>query len=208
MHRHHLMAHCATIAFSALAADAGAAPSPTDEEAAALAAADAADASAAPPPVTKPDRAPRKGRASPLADALAEPLPGEPAAPAVHTDDETDGPRLYVACKLPSGLNLENGIILNGTNHDSADRAGGFGITVVNAALFNSWAKDHQDMVAFKRGLIFSGSDAAKVVAKAREHDALNSGFEQMDPSKMPAGLTEEETSAKARESEKRAKGK
>lgn len=201
MHRHQLMAHCATIAFSALAADAGAAPTPTDEEAAALAAADAADAT-----VTKPDKAPRKGKASTLADALAEPLPGEPAAPAVHADDATDGPRLYVACKLPSGLNLENGIILNGTNHDSADRAGGFGITVVNAALFKSWADQHEDMVAFKRGLIFSGSDAAKVVAKAREYDRLPSGFEQMDPDKMPAGLTEEDTSKAARKKE--AKGK
>lgn len=163
-----------------------------------MAKADDAGAAAAPDPaVTDPATQPGD-----LAGALAAPLPNEPEAAAVHTEDD-GSPKLFVALKLPQGLDLSNGVVLNGMNHSSAERAGGYGITVVNADVFNAWAAKHQDMDIFKKSLIFAGTDAAKVVAQAREQENVSSGFEQTDPSKIDARLAEEESAKASREAEK-----
>lgn len=171
--QHRLMLHSAAFALMAKPDDAGAAP------------------------VVEPVEA----QPGDLNAALAEPLPNEPEAAAIHTEDDGT-PKLFVALKLPQGLDLENGIVLNGTNHSSAERAGGYGVTTVNADVFNEWAARHQDMAIFKRGLIFADPNAAKVVARTREQEEIKSGFEQTDPTKIDARLAEEETAKATRERE------
>lgn len=103
--------------------------------------------------------------------------------------------KIIVACKLPQGFNPEtvmnvpatgedpSPVIFAGSNHDDAARTGGFGITDnVDGDSYQKWAKEHADMVALKKGLIFTGVDLEKVQAEARERGELRHGFEAIDP--------------------------
>jgi len=99
--------------------------------------------------------------------------------------------RLTVACKLPHGMNTEitdpdtgETVILNGANHESAARSGGYGITEnVPADAFEKWTKDRGDsFLPVKNKLLVWGADAKKVVDQAREQSEVVNGFEPVDP--------------------------
>lgn len=96
-----------------------------------------------------------------------------------------------VACKLPHGLDLEEyGVVLNGSNHPSALQAGGFGITEdVPRDAMVAWRDTHKTYTPVAKGLIFFDSKTDAVAAQARERSAVRSGFEVLDPAKMPDGL-------------------
>lgn len=103
--------------------------------------------------------------------------------------------KIIVACKLPQGFNPETvmsvpatgeeptPVIFAGSSQDGAERTGGYGITDnVDGDSYQKWAKEHGDMVALKKGLIFTGVDLEKVQAEARERAELRHGFESVDP--------------------------
>lgn len=112
---------------------------------------------------------------------------------------------IIVACKLPSGLNmgaLKEGrpdVVLNGANHPSAATAHGFGLTPVDADAFDKWIKDHADLPAVKKGLIFAQARKNDATAQAREHKAIKSGFEGVDPEKPAPGIEETDESKRNR---------
>lgn len=191
MTRTHLMT---AGAFALLAADTGAgsgstsAPSSTAAAGAAAAAADSA------------------AKAAEAAGAMATP----PASEANKGEQKnakkgakaTDDGTIFVACKLPHGLDLGNGIVLKGANDRTAQRANGFGITSgVDGAAFAEWLRTHPDNVAVKNGLIFSDAKVDKLVGEAREKSGVKTGFEQLGRKDVQAiGVEEVPEAAEARQ--------
>lgn len=108
-----------------------------------------------------------------------------------------------VACKLPNGLTVDHAdgdgkvhsFTLNGANHDRARF--GYGVTDVDADVFNAWAGQHGDFKPLKNGLIFKTGKDDEGATRERGADAtVTTGAEPLDPSKPAPGVqpTEEQT--------------
>jgi len=116
-----------------------------------------------------------------------------------------------VGCKLPWGLICEMGtpgeddykrIVLHGSNstdpRNPAARmtklpvavAGGYGLTPgVPKDFIEAWMKKHSRLDAVRTGLIFI--EAAKdATAHADIYKGLQHGFEPLDPTRAPPGIT------------------
>lgn len=118
-----------------------------------------------------------------------------------------------VACKLPHGMHLE---LLNAAGHveervtikgarlkttpagreitkdhlTTEDFGKGFGLTPnVSAAFWERWARENATYPPFARGMIFAQSDIANAEAQAAEMSGIVTGFEPIDPDKLPQGL-------------------
>jgi hypothetical protein len=93
---------------------------------------------------------------------------------------------LTIGCKLPSGLHLDhNGkrVTLNGSN--SSNIIGGYGLTHnVDQAFWEAWKKAHADFEPLKQGLIFAQEKENNARAEAEDKQALENGFEGIDPNK------------------------
>lgn len=129
-----------------------------------------------------------------------------------------DAKTFSVACKLPQGFDLGNGIVLKGANDDSAyasrDGLGvGYGITDnVDADMFTAWTQERDGngtprfkwFVPLARGLIFYEADAQKCRDRAREQSRdINSGWEPLDPNEPLPGEAIEPTEEMKKELEK-----
>lgn len=136
-------------------------------------------------------------QASPNAPALAAAAKrSEATAPVSGTDTVT------VGCKLPHGLHLDIVQIgepvarhtVKGAN--SSALIGGFGITEgVPRAFWDRWMKQSKDLAMVKNGLVFAMESTASARDKAAD-GAAASGFERLDPNKMPANLEKAENVA------------
>jgi hypothetical protein len=93
---------------------------------------------------------------------------------------------LTIGCKLPSGLHLDHEgkrVTLNGSN--SSNIIGGYGLTHnVDQAFWEAWKKAHADFEPLKQGLIFAQEKEANARAEASDKQALENGFEGIDPNK------------------------
>lgn len=104
--------------------------------------------------------------------------------------------KIIVACKLPTGLNPGSvtdpegvPVIFNGSNHESAKNAGGYGLTEVDEASYKAWAKPliecRPQYVPLARGLIFTATTRERAEAQGREQSETLTGFEPADPEKF-----------------------
>lgn len=97
-----------------------------------------------------------------------------------------------VGCKLPAGLILEVGekrVTVNGSN--SSVVIGGHGITEgVDKDFFDSWLSAHSFLDFVKNGFLFAHEKANNVTAEAKDKASVETGFEPINPSDKPAGLT------------------
>ena len=90
---------------------------------------------------------------------------------------------LKIACKLPNGLVIDvkgKQATLVGAN--SSELINGFGVTEVDAELWNAWLAEHKTFPAVVNGLIFAQTSDANVKAQTREHEAQETGLEGVDP--------------------------
>lgn len=102
-----------------------------------------------------------------------------------------------VGCKLPNGLILEMGkpgdsnytqVVLKGANQ--ANLVGGYGLTSnVSKEFMAVWLKSHSWLPAVRDGLVFVEDNEANATALALDGEKLKTGFERLDPTKMPEGL-------------------
>ncbi len=103
---------------------------------------------------------------------------------------------VLVACKLPSGIELDGttGVILiNGTN--TAMVPGAPGLTHVEA---NEWAylqATYAEHAVFKNNSVFTHGDdnVGNIIAMADELENEKTGLEGLDPTKPGAGLKPED---------------
>ena len=66
--------------------------------------------------------------------------------------------------------------------------AGGFALTHgVDADFFEKWMKQNADNDAVQKGLVFAAAKPAEAESQAKEFKDELSGFEPVNPSKMPA---------------------
>lgn len=122
---------------------------------------------------------------------------------------------LVIGCKLASGLLLELGnpqdregyssVKLNGANqgeyrgrnengkifHSTTEQ--GFGLTKVDSDFWGKWCNRYKTNSArwLKEGVLFvsdSGNET-EVKAQAADLSDVRTGFEQLDPDKLPGGL-------------------
>jgi hypothetical protein len=93
---------------------------------------------------------------------------------------------LTIGCKLPSGLHLDHEgkrVTLNGSN--SSNIIGGYGLTHnVDQAFWEAWKKAHADFEPLKQGLIFAQEKENNARAEAEDKQAIENGFEGIDPAK------------------------
>jgi hypothetical protein len=93
---------------------------------------------------------------------------------------------LTIGCKLPSGLHLDHEgkrVTLNGSN--SSNIIGGYGLTHnVDQAFWEAWKKTHADFEPLKQGLIFAQEKENNARAEAEDKQAIENGFEGIDPNK------------------------
>lgn len=128
--------------------------------------------------------------------------PNKPAKPLAQTF-------VYVVCKAPLGILAEIGdkgqptyrkVLFKGANEGTFNprdgrftptTVGGFGLTQVEFAFWNDWKAANKAFVAEyennKLLAAFNSKDEAD--AYRIEHADSVSGFEPLDPSKMPKGL-------------------
>jgi hypothetical protein len=120
---------------------------------------------------------------------------------------------LKIGCKLPSGLRLEIGkphdsnyrfVELKGANSGNytgrpesgrifvPNTVHGFGVTEVDSELWAEWKRTYKVNAARweKEGVLFVVEDDASVKAAAADGANVKTGFEQLNPDKMPGGLT------------------
>jgi hypothetical protein len=116
---------------------------------------------------------------------------------------------VYVACKAPLGLFTELGVkgqpgyrkmLIKGANEGhfnprdgrfTATTLGGFGLTEVPAEYWAEWRKTREAFVAeWEAGKLLSVHDSKDEADAWRIENADSvTGFEPLDPSKMPKGL-------------------
>lgn len=123
---------------------------------------------------------------------------------------------LTIGCKLPSGLRMELGsahdanykfVDLNGANqgeyrgrnengkifHSTTEQ--GFGLTKVDSEFWEAWKKRYE--VNSKRwirdGVLFVADGTDEARGMAADQSEVTTGFEQIDPDKLPAGLQKPE---------------
>lgn len=66
----------------------------------------------------------------------------------------------------------------------------GFALTMgCPRELWERWLKDNKDTPMVKNGLIFAHGSEKSAVSEAREKEAQRSGFERLDPNKLPKGI-------------------
>ena len=98
-----------------------------------------------------------------------------------------------VGCKLPNGIILELGEVrqlIKGAN--SSNIIGGHGITEgVDKEFFDAWMLKNEELSFVKGGFIFAHEKASNTAAEAKSKADEVTGFEGMDPTKKPAGITE-----------------
>jgi hypothetical protein len=94
---------------------------------------------------------------------------------------------VIVACKIPSGLNLGDGVIiagpkpiLPGQSYDPRSRPGGFILNrEVSADVWERWVKANADSAAIQGGLVFGHENYGVVYNWCTAHAKSRSGFEQ-----------------------------
>jgi hypothetical protein len=92
-----------------------------------------------------------------------------------------------VACKVPQGINIGNGVVIPGpkpyvpsAGGTAPKRPGGFELTEgIPAEAWNRWYATHQDSDLVKNGLIYAHPDRMTVWIWARSHAKVRSGLEQ-----------------------------
>ena len=117
---------------------------------------------------------------------------------------------MIVGCKLPHGHTIDHGgetIVLNGGNvgydplnpfrqgaaPDSADRASGAGLTVLEgkqAEAFKDWYEANKTGGPIAAGTIFFTGSAADTKKEAKSREKVKTGTDALDPAKdLPKGL-------------------
>jgi len=90
---------------------------------------------------------------------------------------------INVACKLPNGLIIEHkGKRAELLGANGSILVNGFGLTQVDADLFNGWTATYKDHPAVKNGLIFAHAQESSVKAQTKDHADLETGLEGIDP--------------------------
>ena len=64
--------------------------------------------------------------------------------------------------------------------------------------LWERWLSDNKDTPMVLNGLIFAHDSERSTVSEAREKEALRSGFERLDPNKLPKGIEKAKLAATA----------
>lgn len=59
--------------------------------------------------------------------------------------------------------------------------------------LWDRWHADNKDSPMVKNGLVFAYEKAGDTVAEARDNESVRSGFERLDPAKLPRGIQKAE---------------
>lgn len=73
----------------------------------------------------------------------------------------------------------------------------GFALTYgVPRKLWEAWLKDNKDTPMVKNGLIFAHGSDRSTTAEAREKEKVRSGFERLDPTRLPGALKKAEAVA------------
>lgn len=96
-----------------------------------------------------------------------------------------------VACKLPQGLTipLPDGTELKLNGMHSPFAIAGHGMTDVKSGVWAIVEAEYADKAWLKNELVFAMGDKDSAVDKAEERQGEKSGFDPVDPKKMPAGL-------------------
>ncbi len=102
-----------------------------------------------------------------------------------------------VGCKLPHGLKIDlagvpQAVTLKGAN--AARILGGFGLTpgVPKEAMLK-WLADHETLAYVRNGSVYVVDSKRDAVAASKERRNELTGFEPIDPKKMPGGLSVED---------------
>lgn len=96
-----------------------------------------------------------------------------------------------IGCKLPNGLVLalgETRHTLAGTRASAV--VGGYGLTPVPADFWAAWSRKYAAFPPLQQGLIFAQPTVDKAAAQAREHAALRTGLEPINPQTPAPGIT------------------
>ncbi len=92
---------------------------------------------------------------------------------------------VIVACKIPSGLNLGDGIVLIGPKplipgQPYESRPGGFILNRgIDAVVWERWVKANADSAAVQGNLVYGHENYGVVYNWCRSHAKSRSGFEQ-----------------------------
>ncbi len=102
---------------------------------------------------------------------------------------------ITVACVLPQGLTipLPDGTELKLNGAHSPFAIAGHGMTDVKAGVWAIVEAEYAPAKWLQNELMFAMGDKDSAVDKAEERQAEKTGFEAVDPKKMPAGLTKAE---------------
>jgi hypothetical protein len=80
--------------------------------------------------------------------------------------------------------------------------ASGFALTPgVDKAFFDLWLDQNKTADMVKNGLLFAHSETRSVEAQARDHEAIKSGLERLDPANLPREFRKKDGSAKLKQS-------
>lgn len=97
-----------------------------------------------------------------------------------------------VACKLPQGLTipLPDGTELKLNGMHSPFAIAGHGMTDVKSGVWAIVEAEYASAAWLVNEMVFAMGDKDSAVDKAEERQGEKSGFDPVDPKKMPAGLT------------------
>lgn len=103
---------------------------------------------------------------------------------------------VLVGCKLPHGIILEvphpdgeiETVELNGLNKVLIVGST-FGATEVDAAFWEAWILKNAESDLVKSGSVFVAKDLRSLKAIGDENAKRETGFEPLDPNKLPKGL-------------------
>lgn len=100
-----------------------------------------------------------------------------------------------VACVMPQGLiiPLPDGTELKLNGMHSAFAIAGHGMTDVKASVWAAVEEKYRDAAWLKNELVFAMGDKDSAVDKAEDRQGEKTGFDPVDPKKMPAGITKAE---------------
>lgn len=106
--------------------------------------------------------------------------------------------QIMVANKLPWGVHLDvpgrERVTIRGTSlphgiQREVPLPGGYLLSPVDEEHWKAWIAANGKLTPVARGLIFAADTADATRGKAAEQAELRTGFEPMDPAKLPAGL-------------------
>lgn len=113
--------------------------------------------------------------------------------------------QVTICCKLPHGLNTriyklgeteegkpimratDDRIVFNGAN--SSNIVGGYGLTQIDADIWEAWIKQHVNFAPVKAGLIYMEERRDRAADRAMDQSAAKTGFEAVDPNKPGKGI-------------------